>query len=156
MRRSDREVTSEQRIEEIIEACQIIRLGIHDEERIYIVPLHFGYERDDGGYVFYCHGASEGKKIKLLKTNGYVGFELDGGYEIIPAAVACGYSSTFYSVIGEGQVSFVEEDTEKIKALQMIMKHYTHTTDWELPLAAVKNTAVLKLVCESMTCKEHN
>lgn len=128
----------------------------HDEERIYIVPLHFGYERDDGGYVFYCHGASEGKKINLLKTNGYVGFELDGGYEIIPAAVACGYSSTFYSVIGEGQVSFVEEDAEKIKALQMIMKHYTHTTDWELPLAAVKNTAVLKLVCESMTCKEHN
>lgn len=155
MRRNDREVTSPNRIAEIIESCQIIRLGIHDEERIYIVPLHFGYEIVEGHYVFYCHGAPEGRKLDLLHKNSYVAFEMDGGYEIMPAPVACGYSSTFFSIIGEGQAILVEDEATKLSGLQTIMKHYTHKTDWEMPAAAVKNTAVLKIVCQTMSCKEH-
>jgi len=42
MRRADREVKDEKRIDEIIRACDCCRLGFIDGDSVYIVPLNFG------------------------------------------------------------------------------------------------------------------
>ena len=48
MRRKDREVTDEARIDEIISRCNCCRIGFNDSGEVYIVPLNFGYVKQDG------------------------------------------------------------------------------------------------------------
>ena len=79
MRRNDRAVTDPARIREIIDSCTCCRLGLCDEGRAYIVPLDFGYAEQDGRYTFYFHGAAEGRKIDLIRKNGWAAFDTAGG-----------------------------------------------------------------------------
>lgn len=60
MRRKDREITDPERIRDIVERCACCRIGFYDNGEVYIVPLNFGYEIGEHGYVFYFHGAAEG------------------------------------------------------------------------------------------------
>ena len=45
MRRKDREVLDETKIDEFIRNCDCCRIGFYDKENdeVYIVPLNFGY-----------------------------------------------------------------------------------------------------------------
>lgn len=61
MRRKDREITDSDRIQEIIDACQCMRIAFADGACAYIVPVNFGY--DKAGKAFYFHGAAQGRKI---------------------------------------------------------------------------------------------
>ncbi len=69
MRRSDREITDEKKIAEILDTAKILHLGMVDGGRPYVLPLHYGYEFADGALVFYMHGAKEGRKLEVLRTN---------------------------------------------------------------------------------------
>lgn len=153
MRRHDREITEKQEIVKLIKSCKAIRLGLRDGERIYIVPLHFGYEEVNGEDVFYCHGAPVGRKVDLVKATGYAAYELDGGQELLPADIACDYSSTFFSIIGEAKASLVEDMAEKEHALNVIMEQYTGKNKWDYEPAMLKGVAVIKLVSTEMSCK---
>ena len=104
MRRQDREVTDPGKIDRVIAACHCCRLGFCDQGKAYIVPLNFGYAVEDGKYVFYFHGAKEGRKIDLIRAGGTVGFELDTHYKLNEGDSACAYSARFQSVIGTGSV----------------------------------------------------
>ena len=44
MRRSDREITDEQELLQVISECDVCRLALNDEEVPYILPLNFGEE----------------------------------------------------------------------------------------------------------------
>lgn len=48
MRRKDRLVTDEKEIQAILDACGIVRLGLYDEGRIYIVPVNYSYTYEEG------------------------------------------------------------------------------------------------------------
>ena len=69
MRRKDREITESDRIQKIIDACQCMRIALADGACAYIVPVNFGY--DKAGKAFYFHGAAKGRKIDLIRQNGY-------------------------------------------------------------------------------------
>ncbi|WP_298704819.1 pyridoxamine 5'-phosphate oxidase family protein [uncultured Veillonella sp.] len=153
MRRQDRQVTDKKEIVELINRARAIRLGLRDGDRIYIVPLHFAYEEVDGKDVFYCHGAPVGRKLDLVKATGYAAYELDGGQRLLPADIACDYSSTFFSVIGEADASIVEDMAEKEHALNLIMGHYTNKYEWDYEPAMLKGVAVIKLVSTELSCK---
>ena len=56
MRRQDREIKDRVRIDEIIESCDCIRVGLSAQEGAYIVPLNFGYAPGDPA-KFYFHSA---------------------------------------------------------------------------------------------------
>lgn len=45
MRRRDREITDNEKIKEIIKACDCCRLGFNDNGKVYIVPLNFGFTK---------------------------------------------------------------------------------------------------------------
>ena len=155
MRRKDRQVTDPGIIEDILSRCTVCRLGLRDGDQVYIVPLNFGWEAEDGRYTFYFHGAAEGRKLDLLRANGRAGFELDTGYRLHPADRACGWSTAFQSIIGEGPVSFVEDPAEKRRALGRILVHNTGREDWEFPDAMLNATCVYRLTAEELSCKEH-
>ena len=75
MRRNDREVTDIAKISDIISKCHCCRLGFYDAGKVYIVPLNFGYEETNGTWIFYFHGAAEGRKIDLIKQTHHAGFD---------------------------------------------------------------------------------
>ena len=155
MRRKDREVTDLMKIENIISRCNCCRIGFHDDGEVYIVPLSFGYVAKDDTYIFYFHGAKEGRKIDLIKKNPVVGFEMDTNYALNEADLACGYSARFQSIIGNGIVSIVSEIEEKKSGLSLIMEHITGKQDWNFDEKMVNAAMVFKLEVTKMSCKEH-
>ena len=155
MRRKDREVTDTIRIADIISRCTCCRIGFHDDGEVYIVPLNFGYEARDNTYVFYFHGAREGRKIDLIQKNPHVGFEMDTNYALNEADMACGHSARFLSIIGNGTVSMVSELEEKKLGLSLLMEHNTGKREWDFDEKMLHIVAVFKLVVTKMSCKEH-
>ncbi|MBD5473604.1 MAG: pyridoxamine 5'-phosphate oxidase family protein [Lachnospiraceae bacterium] len=155
MRRKDREITDLTEIESIISQCTCCRIGFHDEEEVYIVPLNFGYETKNGAYTFYFHGAKEGRKIDLIKKNPIAGFEMDTNYALNEADLACGYSARFQSIIGNGVVSIVTEINEKKLGLSLLMEHNTKKQNWHFDEKMIDAVTVFKLAVKKMSCKEH-
>jgi len=153
MRRKDREVTDANEIERIISLCECMRLGFNDRGQVYIVPLNFGFICENGVYIFYFHGAKEGRKIDIMKRNPYVGFEMDRNYRLNPTESACGYSAGFESIIGNGYVSIVEDTDEKKKGLESIMKQAVGEGDWNFKM--IDAVCVFKLEVERLSCKVH-
>lgn len=113
MRRKDREITDICAILELVSECKVCRLAMTDGGVPYIVPLNYGYEYADGALTFYFHSAKEGRKLEILKKNPAVCLELDGRGELVEAANPCAYGYTFASVIGTGNVEFIEYTEEK-------------------------------------------
>jgi len=113
MRQKNREITDNNKINEIILSCSCCRLGFNDNGKVYIVPLNFGYVEQNKKRIFYFHSAKEGRKIDLISKKMSAGFELDTNYKLNEATTACGYSSRFQSIIGLGIVVFVSDFEEK-------------------------------------------
>ncbi|MBE5895288.1 MAG: pyridoxamine 5'-phosphate oxidase family protein [Lachnospiraceae bacterium] len=152
MRRRDREITNKIVIEEFIAKEQILRIAFYDEGDIYIVPVNYGYLYDEQ-YTFYFHGAKAGRKYELAKKKPTVGFEIDGNYMLLESEAACDFSATFQSVIGTGNLSLVEDNTEKIIGLNTIMKQTTSKSEWNYSDEMLDAVAVFKLVVDKLSCK---
>ena len=155
MRRTDREATDPGKIRAVIDSCTCCRLGLCDDGKAYIVPLNFGYAERDGRYVFYFHGAQEGRKLDLIRRTGWAGFEMDTDYKLNGSETACGYSARFRSVIGTGKVSIVEDPAEKREGLRLIMHHLTGREQWTFDERMLAAAAVIRLEAEELSCKEH-
>lgn len=153
MRRKDREITDQNRIEEIINACQCLRIAMADGNSAYIVPVNFGYDRERN--AFYFHGASNGRKIDLIRQNGYAGFEMDTGHRLVTADKACGFSYEYSSIIGKGRVTLADDPEEKRHGLDCIMEHMTGGGRWEYPDAMLRLTAVIRLDVEELSAKSN-
>lgn len=154
MRRKDREVTDIDRIERIIAKAGILHLGLFDEDYPYIVPLHYGFERKDGTFVFYLHGAKEGHKLDIIRKDNRVCIELECGVELISGGdTACKYGASFSSVIGRGRAEIVEDPAEKIHGLKQIMLAQTGR-DFEIDSRMAAAAAVIKITLDSFTAKE--
>ena len=156
MRRKDREVLDEIKIDEFIRNRDCCRIGFYDKENdeVYIVPLNFGYSNIDNKRVFYFHGAKEGRKIELISKTKKVSFEMDSNHELIVGKMACNYSERYQSVMGIGIISFVEDKEEKAKALNEIMFQSTGEKDWEFPEPMLNGVVVFKIEVTSISVKE--
>ena len=152
MRRKDREVTDMGRIIAILDQARIVHLGLIDGEAPYVVPLHYGYTLEDGKLTFFMHGATEGRKIDVLKANDNVFVEIDMDEELIPSDVACDYAAHFLSLMAEGKATLVEDLDEKIRGLKVLMKTQTGR-DFDIPEPMAKGTAVIRVDVSEFTAK---
>lgn len=93
MRRKDREILDEVKIDKFIRNCDCCRIGFYDKENdeVYIVLLNFGYFNIDNKRVFYFYGVKEGRKIDLILKINKVIFEMDSNYEFIVGKMVCNY-----------------------------------------------------------------
>ena len=147
MRRKDREVLEEGKVDEFIRTCDCCRIGFYDKENdeVYIVPLNFGYSNTDNKRVFYFHGAKEGRKIDLISKTKKVNFEMDSNHELIEGKTACNYSERYQCVMGTGLISFVEENEEKAMVLKELMFQSTGKKDWNFQKLCLMELPFLKL-----------
>ena len=56
MRRKDREVSDQEEIQKIFDDCKVCRIGIVDEDGPYIVPMNYGYVKEEGKVILYSCG----------------------------------------------------------------------------------------------------
>lgn len=153
MRRKDREVTDPIRIRQIIESCDTCRLGLWDGERVYVVPLSFGYVCGETGYSFYFHCAREGRKLELLRKGAQIAFQMDSGHRA--EILRDGYTMRYRSACGYGNVFFLEDLQEKKEALRILTLRYMpeenpHFTDRE-----AEQLCVFRLDVTELSCKEN-
>ena len=101
MRRTDKEITDQELISQIIEQAQVCRLGLAKDNIPYILPVSFGYD----GMAIYFHTAREGRKIEFMTANDRVCFEFEHGVQLIRNdSNPCKWTFSFQSVIGYGTV----------------------------------------------------
>lgn len=154
MRRSDREITDKDELIKIIDKYKVFRLAMQSERGVYILPLNYGYSYENKRLCLYFHSARSGRKIEILKENGSVCFEIDGAHELITDEAPCKYSSTYESIIGYGDVVFLQSYEEKSVALNFIMQHQAER-QFRFPENAVEGTAVCRIDVSSFTGKRH-
>jgi nitroimidazol reductase NimA-like FMN-containing flavoprotein (pyridoxamine 5'-phosphate oxidase superfamily) len=150
MRRKDKEIRDKMEIEAVIRAATVCRLAMMDGLQPYIVPLCFGY-RDD---VFYFHSANTGRKLELLRCNNRVCFELDVDCRVTRGEEACNWGMAFKSVVGYGKAEFLEDPSDKRRALQALMQQYAgRDSDFVFEDAQLRHTTVFRVRVERMTGK---
>lgn len=153
MRRKDREVIDFNTILEIIDECDIIRLGLSDGDYPYIVPVNFAYEVNQGKVNFYIHGAMAGRKYDMLQKNPHCSFEMDIPLEMDCIVEKKDVTMRYKSVMGKCNVEFLEGENKQRAIDDIIMARYEATKDFDYDRDTVKRTAVAKLSVIEMTAK---
>lgn len=153
MRRKDREVKDFEVIKQIIDECEIIRIGLCDEDMYpYIVPLNFAYTIEGEQIYFYLHGAMAGRKYELMKKNGVCSFEMDCGHKMELLHEHKDVTMRYKSLMGKADIRFLEGD-EKIQGIEIIMNRDERTRDFDYNKALIPRTAVIKLTVTEYTGK---
>ncbi len=149
MRRSEKEIKSRRDIEGIIAEATVCHIGLCDGNIPYVIPVNFGYKDNR----LYFHSAKEGRKLDILRRNNNICFEMDIDQAFVPAEKGCNWSMKYQSVMGVGKASFVEDATEKIAALKVIMAHYSDKP-FDFTEAEANTVAVVRIDIESLTGKK--
>ena len=152
MRRKDREITDFDAIVAIMQQCQVCRLALNDGTYPYIVPLNFGITAENGTVTLYFHCANSGTKLDLIAADPHAAFEMDCEPILASQREVGECTMSYKSVIGQGIISMVEESTEKLKALNVLVDHY-HPEGFAWNPVHLPVTTVFKLTVEGMTAK---
>jgi nitroimidazol reductase NimA-like FMN-containing flavoprotein (pyridoxamine 5'-phosphate oxidase superfamily) len=142
-------VYEKEKIESIIQRATVCRLGLMDGENPYIVPMNFGYESGS----LYFHMGQNGRKIEYLLRSPNIAFEIDTGH-VIRSEDACAWDMQYECVMGHGTALFLNDREQKMRALNIIMKHYSDR-EWTFPLAKVDKTVILQVSIETVSAKSN-
>ena len=93
-------------IEDLLHKQSVGRIGCHDEDLVYVVPISYAY--DDN--CVYCH-TYEGKKIDIMRMNPKVCFQVDEMRDM----------ANWRSVIAWGQFEELSSQEEKAEALLILL-----------------------------------
>lgn len=141
MGKKDRIVTDENIKIETLKSMDIIRLGLIDNGLSYIVPVNFAYYDN----AIYFHTGLNGRKIPLLKNAGKISFQADRFDGLKTHDTACGHSSYFTSVYGEGIPVFLETKEDKYFGLDLLMEKYTGKKWKDFPEKILNITNVIRI-----------
>ena len=93
-------------IESLLRSQLIGRIGCHDGDEVYIVPISYAYAAG----CIYCH-TSEGKKIDIMRKNPNLCFQLDEVLDI----------TNWKSVIAWGEFKEIDDQKERNETVQILL-----------------------------------
>ncbi len=150
MRRRDKAIVDRDELDRILDEAMVVRLGMLDDGRPYVVPLNFAREGD----VLWFHAADSGHKLECLRAAPAVCVEVDKLLRLKTGPSACDDWTSYYeSVIGFGTAEIVEDGPTKVHGLREIMRKYSGRDDWDFTDASVRSVAVVRIRLESLTGK---
>ncbi len=160
MRRAKREVTELKELRAIVDAAQTVRIGSHDAEGLFIVPMSFGYEVVEGAaggaeprWTFWLHCAGEGRKVDAWSADPQVALELDVEGGVISGDFSCAYSYAFASIMASGRAVRVTDADEKVRGLTAIMAHMAPKAPVKFAPEAVERVDVWRIDADRLTGK---
>jgi hypothetical protein len=154
MRKQNKRITDVSVIADLLATSHVGRLGtVGSDGWPMIKPLNFAYS--DGRIYFHC--ALEGEKLLHIRHDNRVCFEVD-----LPIAYLRGTSENpcraeyFYrSIIARGRAHIVEDLTEKVQALRVLMHKYQPDGQWrEFPPEKLAITGIVRIDIEELSGKE--
>jgi nitroimidazol reductase NimA-like FMN-containing flavoprotein (pyridoxamine 5'-phosphate oxidase superfamily) len=155
VRRKDKEISDVNDKIAIISKCKVCRLGLSDNNYPYIVPINYGFTYINKKLTLFFHGAKEGKKIEIIKTNNNACFEIDCDTKLIEAEKPFNYSYEFKSIIGFGKIIFLETKEEKTNGLNELMKQQTKKDiKYSYTEEELNDVCVYKMEVEEFTGKQ--
>jgi len=150
MRRKDREITDRAEIDAILRSANLMRIALVDGDMPFLVPVFYAFD----GSALYFHSAQAGTKIDLMKRNNNICFEIGVDHGFIESDEACDFEARHRTVIGMGKAVFVDDETEKIQALDRIVAHFTQKK-FQYPKANLERTAVIRIEIASIKGKKY-
>lgn len=152
MRRKDREVRDYNEILDMMRRCDVCRVAFFDKKYPYIVPMNFGVILENEVFKLYFHGAKEGTKLELMKSNPNVAFELDCSHKLIIGERACDTTMEYESVCGTGVMRVLDQN-EKKNGLTILMNQYLSGKEHEFSEKEMLNVVVLELTVDQISGK---
>ena len=152
MTKRERQITDEAQIMDILDAGKVLHLGLAVDNEPYVVPMNYGYTRENGKLVMYLHSAVRGKKLDMIRINPKVFFEIDCDLVPFESELPCQYGLSYSSVMGKGIARIVDDVEEKKQAMSVLMKTQTGK-DFVFEDRLVSIVAVIRIDVESYTAK---
>ena len=152
MTKRERQITDEGQITAILDTARVLHLGLAVDNEPYVVPMNYGYIKEDGKLVIYLHSALRGKKLDMIRTNPKVFFEMDCDLTPFEGEKPCQYGLSYSSVMGKGIARIVEDVEEKKTALSVLMKTQTGK-EFSFEDRLVGIVAVIRIDVEEYTAK---
>lgn len=142
---------TEEQINALLRAAHVGRLGTAGENGFpYVTPVHFVHMN---GRVYF-HGLAAGQKLKNLRADPRVCFEVEGPHAYIQAATPCDTNTAYQSVIITGKAAVVDDAAVKTSALNAIVAKYTpQHAGAAFPANMLKMTAVVEITIHEITGK---
>ena len=153
MRKAQREIKDLHKIRQILDKCDVCRVGLADGQLPYIVPMNYGYTLEDRNLTLYFHCALTGRKLEIISRNNLACFEMDCSHQLKTGLQACDYSMNYDSVIGSGTIGIVSDPAERVLGLNCLMHHYSDRNDWSFDERALALATVLRLQAGEFAAK---
>ena len=152
MTKRELEIKDESQIRHILDTAKVLHLGLAVDNEPYVVPMNYGYCLEEGKLVIYLHSAMAGKKLDMIRENPRVFIELDCDRQPFEGEKPCQYGLAYSSVMGRGTARIIEDVSEKIEAMKLLMKTQTQK-DFEFTERLVSIVAVIRIDVEEYTAK---
>ena len=145
---ADREIRDIEMIKAILGMCNVINIGLFDDEYPYVLPVNFGYDFEED-LIFYTHHAITGYKNELIAKNPKVCVM---AHRFIDEPNETGKRVHDYrSVMAFGVMSFITaQSDEYAKAWQIL----TQANGRTVPEAVFKPD--YKVLMGKIVCKRDN
>ena len=151
-------IKSKEKIVNFLNEEKTGRIGSIDEKGYpQIIPMNFVFTNN----AIYMHSHIRGEKLDNIKRDSKVGFEVDKNLEFLPSyffdAEDASLADTLYiSVIIKGEASVINENEEKVLALNALMKKYQPEGKYspmKEDMEVLDAVAVIKIVPKEMNGK---
>ncbi len=148
----EREITDLQEIVRILDAANVLHLGLVDGDEPYVIPMNYGYTMEDGNLTIYLHSATKGRKLDLIQKNPKVFFSLECDVMPFEGVLPCQYGTVYSSVMGRGVAEIVENVELKKQAMTVLMKSQTGK-DFTFTDKLVSIVSVIRIRVSDYTAK---
>lgn len=156
-RRSDRAVTDDAWIIEMLHREPIGVMATLHGDQPFVNSNLFVYSADE--HAIYTHTAKKGRTRANVELAQKVCFTTFTMGRMLPADVALEFSVEYTGVVAFGTATIVEDETEALAALQLIMDKYAphlkKDVDYRRPIAEeLKRTSVFKMSVSAWSGKK--
>lgn len=166
------EIKSKKKVIEFLNSQAVGRMATIDVKGYpQIIPMNFVYVEADEPSInlqcmkridaIYMHSHPVGEKLDNVQRNPHVGFEVDQHICFLPSyyfhpSDASQADTLYISIVIKGCASIVEDNVEKAKALNSLMKKYQKEEGYKILnpyMQSVQEVTVIKIVPKEMRGK---
>lgn len=150
--RREKLISDTSEIVKILDEAKVLHLGLVDGDEPYVVPMNYGYTMENGKLTVWLHGATQGRKLDVMRKNPKVFFEMECNLVPFEGEVACKYGVAYSSLMGKGIATIVDDVEVKKQALSILMKTQTGK-DFEFNDKLASVVAIIKIDVTDYTAK---
>jgi len=152
LRRHDKTIESAEECAGILASTRTISVAMCSDNEPYLITLNHGWDPDQ--QCLYFHSAPTGRKIDVLRRNSRV-----WGMAVEDLGYLDGRCDHAYrSVMFGGSVTFVEDDADKCRALEVMIRQHESNPEAviteQLTPARVAGTTIARINIDQMSGKE--